>query len=877
MSRSPKSKVQGPRSDLGRLWTLDLGPWTLLRLITWPYVRRHVLRSLLTVAGIVLGVAVLVGMHSANQSVLGAFQRTVDRIAGAAQLQVTAGEAGFDEEVLERVQSLPEVRVAVPAIEAVVDTGLKGQGNLLILGVDLTGDRSLRDYDLESGEEAVIDDPLVFLAQPDSLMVTREFAARNGLAIGSRVPMSTIEGEKQFTVRGIMKPGGMTQAFGGNLAVMDIYAAQKVFGRGRKFDRIDLAVRDGVTVADCQAALQKLLGPGFTVDPPSGRGAQFENMLRVNTVTMNVCSLFVLLIGMFIIYNSFAIAVTQRRYEIGVLRALGATRGQIRTLFLAESAVAGLLGSALGVGFGILLAQGFLGYIREVLSKFYGLGQAAGAGLEVEPKLMAAALAVGVVTSIMAAWVPARHAARVDPIVALQKGKIHAIAGKETRQRWAGALLFAAVAVVCLVFRKHDPVLYFAYGLTVLGALLLAPTLALWLTRVLRPLLRRLAPVEGTLAADSLIQAPRRTAATVAALMLSIAWVVDFAGAARSTYVQLLELMKTTLNPDLFVTTSEDIASRTFQFPASIGEGLKTLEGIADVEMVRTPRIIFRGKTVLLVSTELKASRAHRTLRSVAGDEDAMYSLAADGKGIIAAENLALMQNLRLGEMVELATPAGLLKLPIVGIIRDASDMGGTFFLDREVFKRHWNDDTANMFRVYLKPGADAARVKERILERYGSHSRLFVMSNIELRDYIMKVLNQWMALIYAQVIVAVLVAVLGIVNTLTVSITDRRRELGVLRAVGALRRQVRHTIWMEAVGIGLMGLILGVLLGAAYLYYHLKILAPDLVGLRIDYSFPLEIALALFPVILGAAFVAALWPAEAAVRAPLVEALEYE
>src|SRR5207253_3864898 len=126
----------------------------LLRLISWPYFRKHVLRTMLTIAGIVLGVAVFVGMHTANQTVLFAFSRTVDRIAGKTELQVTAGETGFDEEVLERVQSAASVRVAVPVIEAVVDTRIKAEGNLLILGVDLTGDRGLRDYDLESGDEA---------------------------------------------------------------------------------------------------------------------------------------------------------------------------------------------------------------------------------------------------------------------------------------------------------------------------------------------------------------------------------------------------------------------------------------------------------------------------------------------------------------------------------------------------------------------------------------------------------------------------------------------------------------------------------------------------------------------------------------------------
>ena len=204
----------------------------LLRLVSWPYFRKHVLRTMLTVAGIVLGVAVFVGMHTANQTVLYAFSHTVDRIAGKTELQVTAGETGFDEAVLERVQAASTVQVAVPAIEAVVDTNLEGQGNLLVLGVDMTGDRSLRDYDLDSGDEAVIDDPLVFLAQPDSLIVSKEFADKNHLAVGSTLRLGTVEGDKPFTVRGVMKSSGLTSAFGGNLAIMDIYAAQKMFGRG---------------------------------------------------------------------------------------------------------------------------------------------------------------------------------------------------------------------------------------------------------------------------------------------------------------------------------------------------------------------------------------------------------------------------------------------------------------------------------------------------------------------------------------------------------------------------------------------------------------------------------------------------------------------
>src|SRR5262249_16582870 len=255
--------------------------------------------------------------------------------------QVSTGEFGFDESVLERVQSVPEVGVAVPVIEAAVETMVPGQGSLLLLGTDMTSDRSLRNYELKDADDAIIDDPLVFLAQPDSLMVTKEFAARNNLQVNSKVPLMTIQGLKEFTIRGIMSSSGMAQAFGGNLAIMDIYAAQQELGHGRRFDRIDVKAKEGVSVDRCQAALQNALGPGFRVESPSARGRHFEALLQSYSKAMTISSLLALIVGMFIIYNSFPIAVTHRRSEIGILRALGATTAQIQKLFLVESAAAG--------------------------------------------------------------------------------------------------------------------------------------------------------------------------------------------------------------------------------------------------------------------------------------------------------------------------------------------------------------------------------------------------------------------------------------------------------------------------------------------------------------------------------------------------------
>jgi putative ABC transport system permease protein len=176
-----------------------------------------------------------------------------------------------------------------------------------------------------------------------------------------------------------------------------------------------------------------------------------------------------------------------------------------------------------------------------------------------------------------------------------------------------------------------------------------------------------------------------------------------------------------------------------------------------------------------------------------------------------------------------------------------------------------------------VKPGTDVAGVRQRILEKYAGQRQVFVLTNGELKAYILKITDQWFGLTSIQIAVAVLVAILGIVNTLTVSITDRRRELGVLRAVGGLQGQIRRTIWIEALSIGTLGLVLGFALGAVNLYYILQIVQHDIAGMRLDYAFPFKTVIALVPTILAAAIVAAIWPAESAVHGSLVEALEYE
>jgi putative ABC transport system permease protein len=840
----------------------------LVRLLSLPYFAKHRLRSLLTLAGIALGVAVLVAMYQANQSVIAGLRQTITQIAGAADLQVSAGDTGIPEELLDRVRSLREVGSASPVVEAVVGTGPGGRGNLLVLGVDMTADQGIRGYDLGGSE---LDDPLVFLAQPDSLMIGGDFASRNGLTMGSRLVLETVNGARLFTVRGLLRPAGLAQAFGGSLAVMDIYAAQRVFGKDRKFDRIDITARRGIAVDDCRRALAAALGSGFHVDAPSERRRYFEQVLVDYRRSSGFASIFALIVGLFLIQNTLVVAVAQRRGEIGILRALGATRSQVRTLFLLEGGCVGLAGSLVGALLGAGLSRLTARYVAGTLAGVFGvIGQPARGG--VEPLVLAGAIAAGVAWSVLAAVFPAMAAARVDPVRALQKGRYEIVQLEERRTRRRLACAAISVAVSLLAFRRESW-LVVSYMLAVFALILLTPELSRAVVRLLRPLLERIRPLEGALAADSLLQAPRRTASVAAALMLSVAMVIGLGGIAEASYRSIRDWVTGTLDADFLVAPSENLKDLTLRFPSTMERDLAAIKGLAVVQPVRAARVAVRNSQPILLAVDIVRLSPQARRSAIPVNTERVHQLAAEGRGVIVSDNFAARERVRVGDTLDLPAPDGALRLPVLGIYKDFTDPQGAIVMDRSLYRSRWQDDTVNLFRLYLRPGASAETVRQQVVARLGSNRRLFVFSSADLRRHVLGLAGRWFEITYAQVAIALLVAILGIANALTVSITDRRRELGILRAVGGLRRQVRAAVWMEAAAVAVVGFVLGLALSVVNIFYALSIFS----GHALEFRFPTLLAAALLPMLVAAALVAAITPAEAAVRAPLVSALEYE
>ena len=370
--------------------------------------KRHRLRVALTTLGIALGVAVFFAVRTANATLLDSLRITVERLAGKSTLEITAGETGFPEATLDTVRSTPGVQIAEPVIEVIAHTAFQDEGNLLIMGVDTTGDQQLREYQFDR-TQTEISDPLVYLAQPNSILLSRSFAERHGLRIGDALPIFTSHGRKDFTVQGLFKPVGIGQVFGGNIAVMDVYSAQVVFDRGRNFDRIDLLNSEDTPVEEVQRRLRDRLPSGLETVRPEVRGQALENAVTAMRLGMLITSFIALLVGVYIIFNSFTIAVNQRWKEIGILRAIGVERGNITWMFLGEALVMGAAGSLIGIAGGYYLAASANRVMGSIAASVYGVVSTPEAS-HWHLNLVMTSFVLGVVSSLGGAWFPARAA-----------------------------------------------------------------------------------------------------------------------------------------------------------------------------------------------------------------------------------------------------------------------------------------------------------------------------------------------------------------------------------------------------------------------------------------------------------------------------------
>lgn len=847
----------------------------LLATLSLSYVRRHAARTLLTLLGVVVGVATFTAIRSARGSLVGGIRSTVDRMAGRAQLEVTV-DGGVPEEMQERLRDLPEVRAQAPVIEQVVVPERGELGSLLVLGVDLLGDREMRDYGFE-GDDADLDDPLLFLAQPDSVAVSRILADKAGLKAGDRLAIRAPAGTRRVTVRGLLTPKGFAEAFGGNLVVVDVYAAQELFGRGRRFDRLELRLSDGVSLEAGRRAVAAALGSGVRVETPQRRGEQLERLISNFTAGFNITSGFALGIGTFLIFNAFTVSVSRRRRDVGTLRSLGATPRQVEVLFLAEAVVLGLLGGLLGFGAGAALAQAFLRMMGETTSTIFGVASAGRA--EVSIRLAAESALLGVAASLVGAFLPARLAASIPPTEAFAKGSFFARQPRASAGRLAaGAVL---VALACAVAMIHpiggNTLILTVLALGVGGTMVLAPPAARALISRAAPLLSRLAPVAGRLSADALLGNPRRTSGTVLAMTLSLGFVLGLSGYMGSTRASMERWMRDILTSDLYVRASASLRRPDYRFPADVRRELLEIPGVKGVESYRAAQPEFRGELVNLASIEILPMMARTRHEFLEGDERSMREgLTREGKCAV-SDNFSRRYHVRVGDLIEVPTPSGLAGFPVAAVFRDFTSDRGSIFVDRATFVSFWKDDRVDTYDISLSPGADAGAVRDAVRSRLAGRMPALVSTRREFVAEIGKAIDGFYALVRITVFLALAVAFLGIVTSLLISVAERTREIGILKALGALGPQIARSVTAEALAAAMTGLVVSLPLGELMARFMEGPVAEVFAGWRMPHLYPWGLLGRLLVALPVVSALAAWIPARQAARVKVVDAIEYE
>jgi putative ABC transport system permease protein len=699
------------------------------------------------------------------------------------------------------------------------------------------------------------------------------------LKVGDKLTLFASDGKKDFTIQGTFKPIGVGEVFGGNIAVMDVYSAQVVFHRGRKFDRIDLMNSATVPVEVVQQRLRAQLPPGVDVDRPEVRGQALENAITAMRVGILITSFVALLVGVYIIFNSFTIAVNQRWKEIGILRAVGVEQGNVSRMFLSEALLMGVIGSLVGIGAGFGLASAANRVMRGMVAAVYGVvSTAAPAKLHLDQ--CAIAFVLGVAASVIGAWFPAHGAASVDPALAL-----HNIEARQRETMLGGKrlgagilLILAGSALVVWTPSRWGLLIQFVFAtMVLLGLTIVLPKLVLWSARALRPLMSWVGGSEGALAVDAMIQTPRRCAATVGALMVGLMFVFSTTSYIQSYRQMIDRWMNQVLTADIFVATSAMLRSTSYHFTEDLGRQIAALPGVNHVENVRFTAIPFRGDTAAVIAIEMNGF-LERSQNAIEGaNPRTVHDQLTSGDGVLVSRNFAQRWGVGVGNRLSVESPTGVLERPILGFLDDYRSEKGTIFMDRALYKKYWGDDAVDFINVDLNPGVDQVAMKHDVERLTAGSFHAFVYTNSEFKKWISSLVDQFFTLNYMQLVVAVTIAILGIVNTLLISVSERRREIGIVRAIGGLRSQIRKLVLLEAVAVAIVGVIVGSIAGSLNTVFMSHTVSEVLAGYSVPFFFPWKFVLLSVPVVILVSLAAALWPARNAACMQVIEAIGYE
>jgi putative ABC transport system permease protein len=825
----------------------------------------------------VFGVLVL------SATIRGTFSQLFDSIYGRTDL-VISGSQGTGSlpasslRKVRRVKGVSDAAANITNVWTLVDRNGRAKrsigGEVNVAGVDPHA-RDLTDADEVAGRRP---------AHGREIDLQQSWARSNGINVGSRVRMATPSGVVTLRVTGLFTFATGLDFGGQGFGRVPIGAARKLMDKPRVYDEIDVVVagRGDAAIAAVRKRVRRVLGGGIEVTTPASRSKDIDQQLQSFDVILLFFAGMALFVGGFLIFNSFNMTVLQRMREIGMLRALGARRSLVTRSVLQEALLLGAVGIVCGLGVGVLLAKGLVALLRQL---DFPVGS-----LQVKTWAAVVAVATGVLTTVLGALTPARRAGRISPIQAV-------LGGGQARERPAprrGALGLALIAgggagAYWLASSTHPGFAQVAAGLVgivavFLGLSQIVPFLVTPLVGALSWPLRAASRVTGRLAADSAASNPKRTGATATALTVGLALVVAFGTIGSSFLGSIASEFDRDFARDLTVQPRGFAPGQGPQ--QSIAGGLRRrLERIPQLGVLSRERLHFlsalprpRGakKTSGLIigfdppaygkldETQIDGAPRDVVLRNLAHGQVTVGKAYADDAG------------LHVGDPLTLRGPSGTRRTRVAGIVRTVVFGGDTIGMSIRTMRQVYGV-TADS-QLALKARSKAARpaldrAVRRVVARH--YPQLVVLSNDQLKKRIEDQVNKQFGFFNAILGVAVIVSLFGIVNTLTMSVIERRREIGVLRAIGATRWQVRRAITDESLLIALIGGAIGIAVGAALGWVVFHGVSSGVPGASYHAPVGTIVTVAVAAVVLG--LIAAILPARRAARLNVIEALSYE
>jgi putative ABC transport system permease protein len=695
------------------------------------------------------------------------------------------------------------------------------------------------------------------------------------VSIGDPVTLSVLGHRRRLVVRGILQARGPATAFNGSIAVMDIAVAQQNFGMTGQLTRVDLLV-DETNTASLDAIRRSLPG-GARLERPSRRNERVERMLRAFRVNLFALAGVALLVGMFLVYNTVLISILRRRRDVGILKTLGTSPRQIFIAFLGEGLLFGFIGSLLGIALGNALAAGILKLVGRTINALYVTSQPQDVTLT--PGVIALGIAVGTVLSLLSAIQPAAEAAQIAPTAMIRGGR-----HQRSLRGWklpVAALVAFALAVAASRARPIGGIAvggYVAVLLVVCAFSLLAPLIIRTAARVATPLIAPIFGIVGRLAASSLPASLRRTAIASAALSLATGMMVAVALMVGSFRETVRIWVDQTVSSDLWLRPAKGLSnSSSALFPPQIGEDLKLVPYVAAFERIRGMDVLYGDDIIWVGSGEFGVVNRFGDLPMVTPDSRTALRNATARRGVFVSESFSLKFDKSVGDVVELPVVGGRRRFEITGVYRDYSNDRGVVVMDRPLFVESFRDDRANTVVIFLKQGVDREWARAQLEKQFGPKYGAFAISNASIRKEVMTIFDQTFMITYALLAVAIVVAALGIVNTLAALILERTRELALLRVGGMSLRQLRTMIVLESSLLGLTSTVVGVVMGYALSWILIYVINKQSFGWTIEFHTPVQLIVASLLVTFLSSVVAGAVPAQLASRINIAQALKSE